>query len=177
MGRTYILFMRYLLPICLFICAPFMAISQDLDGLWKGSIQNDSTHHILQYEILISKQKGKYTGYSHTWFLINDQKFYGIKKIKVHVARDGKIVIEDEALIDNNYPVPLNENVRQLNILDFVATGTESKLDGIFVTNRTREFAPLTGRTILQRVDKSSTSDLVDYLQRSRKGNDFTAIK
>src|SRR6478672_6405739 len=134
MGRTYILIMRYLLPICLFVCAPFMALCQDIDGLWKGTIQNDSTHHILQYEILISKHKGKYTGYSHTWFLINDQKFYGIKKIKVHVAKDGKIVLEDDVLIENNYPVPVNQHVRQLNILDLVIADKAPLLNGIFVT-------------------------------------------
>lgn len=154
-----------------------MALCQDIDGLWKGTILNDSTHHILQYEVLISKQKGKYTGYSHTWFLINDKKFYGIKKIKVHIARDGKVVLEDDALIANNYPIPQNENVRQLNILDLVNTGKEPKLDGIFVTNHTRDFAPLTGRTILQKADESGSSDLVDYLQRRKRGNDIAAAK
>lgn len=169
--------MKYLLPVCLFICAPFFAISQDIDGLWKGTIHNDTTHHVLQYEILISKQKGKYSGYSHTWFLINDQKFYGIKKIKVHIARDGKIVLEDDMLMSNNYPVPQNEGVRQLTVLDLVKADQTASLNGIFVTNRTKEFAPLTGRTYLQKVDLSSESDLVDFLEGKQKQNNFTAVK
>lgn len=174
---TKTLIMKYLLPVCVFICASFTSFCQDIDGLWKGTIHNDTTHHVLQYEILITKNKGKYTGYSHTWFLINDQKFFGIKKIKVRKAGDGKIVLEDDELVSNNYPVPQNEGVRQLNVLDLDYAGNESKLNGVFVTNRTKEFAPLTGRTYLQKVDISSKSDLVDYLQLRGKENNLAVVK
>ncbi|MEO6254641.1 MAG: hypothetical protein ABIO79_15120, partial [Ferruginibacter sp.] len=74
----------------LVLCCPIIAFCQDITGLWKGTIFNDSTKQTLPYEIVISKEKGKLTGYSHTSYVINDKKYYGIKKMNIRVAKDGK---------------------------------------------------------------------------------------
>lgn len=157
-------------------CFPLASMCQDITGLWQGTLYNDSTKQYHQYEIGISKEKGKYTGFSHTWFMIGDKKYYGVKKLKVRIASDGKIVMEDGELVANNYPIAPNKDVRQLNILDFEKAGTETMLKGPFVTNRTKEFLPLTGIVQLKKKHDVSQSDLVPHLQNIMKGEGLTIV-
>lgn len=145
------------------LCCPFTVFCQDITGLWTGTIKNDSTGFTHSYEIGIKKVKGKYTGFTHTWFTIEGKKYYGLKKVSVRIANDGKIVVLDEELVANNYPVAPNKNVRQLNVLTFAG----NQLSGPFVTNRTKEFSPLTGEIQLSRRMDISQSDLVIYLEKA----------
>ncbi|MBS1496425.1 MAG: hypothetical protein JSU03_00745 [Bacteroidetes bacterium] len=166
--------MKYFLPALLFFCSPILVHSQDITGMWKGSIYNDSTHQTLQYEVFISKEKGKYSGLSHTWFLINNVKYYGIKKIKVHIAKDGKIIMQDAELIENDYPPNESREVTQLNVLDFINQGSNITLEGPFVTSHTRAYSTLTGHINLTRVEPSLNTDLGKYLQKN--GLDKTLV-
>ena len=159
------------------LCFPAMAFCQDITGLWKGTMLNDSSKQALEYEIVISKEKGKYSAFSHTWFIINDKKHYGIKKLNVRVARDGKIVLQDTKLVDNNYPVLPLKNVLQLNVLDLVTSGSETMLNGIFVTNSSKDYKGLTGSISIKRVNLLSQSYLMQYLNKNDVDNNFTAGK
>lgn len=153
---------------------PLFALSQDITGLWKGTMYNDSTKTSLPYELLIKKEKGKLTGYTHSWFIIDGKEYYGIKTVKVSVAKDGKIIIKDASLVENNYPVEPDKDVHQLNVLDLVNQNEEDMLDGLFVTNRTREFRELTGHINVKKVNSFTESSLIQYLQR--KGDDKEAV-
>jgi hypothetical protein len=157
-------------------CCPIFAFCQDITGLWKGTMFNDSTKQSLQYEIVITKEKGKLTGYSHTSYVINDKKYYGIKKMNIRVAKDGKIVMQDVKLVDNNYPELPSKNIIQLNVLDLANTGEDASLDGLFVTNRSKDYLSLSGRINIKRVSPLIQSDLVQYLQKNN-GEDLTAVK
>lgn len=163
--------------IIIVLCFPSFIFCQDITGLWKGTMYNDSTKQSLEYEIVISKEKGKYTAYSHTWYVVDDKKYYGIKKINVRVAKDGKIVMQDAKLLEDNYPGPANKNVIQLNVLDLANSGVEASLDGEFVTNRSKGYRALTGHISIKRVNPLTKSDLVQYLQKSSGDNSFTAVK
>ena len=170
--------MKYFLYGIIAICCPFVVAAQDATGLWKGTLYNDSTHQTLDYEVFISKEKGKYTGYSHTWFLINDKKYYGIKKIKVHTAKDGKIILQDEALLENNYPADATDkNVYQLDVLELATVGTEATLNGEFITRRTRQYHELTGHINLTKMSPLAQSSLAAFLQKNGFGNNLTAVK
>src|SRR5690606_38455826 len=72
--------------------------AQDITGLWKGWLYNDSTGLTQKYEIAISEEKGKLFGYSHTWFILEDKQYYGVKKVSIRKS-DGKILIVDDGLI------------------------------------------------------------------------------
>lgn len=139
---------------------------------------NDSTKQTLDYEIAISKVKGKLTGFSHTSYVINDKKYYGIKKITVRVAKDGKIVFQDAKLLENNYDNQQNKNVIQLDVLNLANSGEESFMDGIFVTNRSKEYQALTGRMSIKKVNPSVVqSDLLKYLQKNAEEDNMTVAK
>ncbi|MEO6254022.1 MAG: hypothetical protein ABIO79_11980, partial [Ferruginibacter sp.] len=129
------------------------------------------------YEIVISKEKGKLTGYSHTSYVINDKKYYGIKKMNIRVAKDGKIIMQDVKLVENNYPELPNKKVIQLNVLDLANSGTDASLDGLFVTNRSKDFLALSGHINIKRVNPLSQSELVQYLQKNNGDENLTVVK
>lgn len=156
---------------------PIFAFCQDITGLWKGTMYNDSTQQTTDYEIVITKERGKYSAYSHTSFVVNDKKYFGIKKINVRIAKDGKIVMQDAKFVEENYPGQPNKNVIQLNVLDLVNNADGELLDGLFVTNRSRDFRAITGRINIRRVNPLTQSDLVSYLQKNNSSQDFTVVK
>ena len=155
---------------------PIIVFCQDITGLWTGTMYNDVTKKYLPYEVFISKDKGKYTGYSKTIFSIAGDQYYGIKKMKVDIAKDGKIILLDAGMIKNDYPIE-NKNVRQLNVLDFVSKADETELNGIFVTNQTRIYAEVTGKVNLKRVSAYGESSLMQYLQINNSDKDISAVK
>lgn len=168
--------MKYLLQLIVAICCPMMAFCQDITGLWKGTMYNDSTKQSLEYEVVISKENGKLTGYSHTSYVIDGAKYYGVKKLNIRIAKDGKIVMQDAKWLENNYTGEQQKNVIQLNILDFASSGEQSFLDGPFVTNRTKGHNTLTGRLSLKKEDPlTAQSELKKYLQEN--DNNLTAAK
>ncbi len=138
--------------------------SQDITGLWQGTIYNDTTQQFYKYEIAISEHKGKLSGYSHTWFILDGKQYYGVKKVKVR-KMDGKIIIEDDGLVANNYPVTPAKNIRQLNILTYGESDSSRTLTGPFTTNRTREYRSLTGKIDLKRKKDFQKSSLVPHLE------------
>jgi archaellum component FlaF (FlaF/FlaG flagellin family) len=149
----------------------------DITGLWKGTLYNDTTQMNYQYEIGISKEKGKYVGFSHTWFVLDDKHYYGVKKVSIRIANDGKIIVEDDGLISNNYPVPPNKNVRQLNVLTLDAASPIMTLTGPFSTNRTKEYHVLTGSVSLQRKNDFWQSALIPHLEELGKANDLSFVR
>lgn len=170
--------MKRLVPVLLVLCCPVFAFSQDITGLWKGSLYNDSTSQSLDYEIIISKNKGKYSAYSHTWYLVDNQRYYGIKKLNVRIAKDGKIVMQDVSLKEKNYPVRVHKDAVQLNVLDLSTENNETRLHGIFVTNSTKDHKALTGRIAVTRVNPLLVhSELMPYIQKTNMEASLTAVK
>jgi hypothetical protein len=153
---------RLLIIIALFF--PSVLPAQDITGLWKGTMHNDTTGKDLRYEIAISEKKGKLYGYSHTFFILDDREYYGLKKVKIRKT-DDKIIIEDAELITHNYPIPPAKGVHQLNILTLEIQDSIMRLTGPFTTNRTKEYASLTGNINLKRKNDYYQSALVPHLE------------
>lgn len=170
--------MKALIQIMVVLCCPMMVFCQDITGLWKGTMYNDSTKQSLDYEIVVNKVKGKLIGFSHTSYTANDQKYYSIKKIDVRIARDGKIVFQDAKMLENNYVAQQNKNIIQLDVLDLTNSGEESFMDGIFVTNRSKAFQAFTGRMSIKKVNPLLVqSDLWKYLQKNTEEDNMTVVK
>lgn len=164
------------LLIALFMfCVSSVASAQDITGLWKGTLYNDSTKQYYRYEIGISEEKGKLSGFSHTWFLFDDKQYYGVKKVKVKKT-DGKIIIEDAGLIANNYPESPAKGVRQLNVLELTIKDSIMILSGPFSTNRTKQFSSLTGTVNLERKNDFWQSALVPHMQELGMENELSFV-
>ncbi len=148
----------------------------DITGLWKGTLYNDTTKKYYRYEIGISEEKGRLSGFSHTFFLVDNKEYYGVKKIKIR-KQDGKIIIEDAGLIANNYPESPAKGVRQLNILTLEIKDSVMILSGPFTTNRTKEYSSLTGKINLQRKNDFWQSALVPHLQELGLSEKLSFVK
>lgn len=169
--------MRTILVAIIIACFPLTVFCQDITGLWTGTIKNDSTQETLKYEIFISKNRNKFSGYSQTWFVVNNKTYYGIKKLNIRIAKDGKIVMQDGALLENNYPQSPAKNVIQLNVLNLLPTNNETILDGIFVTNSSKSFVGLTGQVRLKKSESYRESSLLQYLNKSNGENYVSVLK
>ena len=160
---------RFITAAVLFI-SPLFIFSQDIAGLWKGTMYNDVTKQSLPYELLIKKEKNKYTGYSYTRFVVAGEECYGVKKVKISVAKDGKIVILDNGILKNTYPI-LDKKIKQLNVLDLMNQDNDATLDGPFVTNITKQFMEVTGHINVKRVPETTESNLMDYFHKENGGD------
>ena len=155
--------MKYFL---LLLLLPLKPYAQDFTGLWKGTLYNDTTQLTLPYEIAISSNKGKLTGYSYTTFLINGKEYTGLKSIKLKIKND-KLLIEDVDLIYNNYPEAPPKGVRMYSVLNINLTPDSMVLSGLWNTNRTREYLSATGSLYLKRTFEQKGSKLLAKLNSS----------
>lgn len=142
--------MKYLFIIFLF---PLKVFAQDISGVWVGYMYNDTTKENIQYELAISEFDGKPTGYSHTIFMIDNVKNIGVKSVKIK-EKEGHYYIVDEKLIYNNYPEPPAKGVKQFSFLTLSENDSADVLSGIWRTNPTKIYKPLTGTIFLEKKKK-----------------------
>src|SRR5258708_36109492 len=101
------------LSFLLFLLMPLrLSAQEDITGLWKGALYDDSTRQYLPYEIVISGDGNKLTGYSYTVFKGAKGDEIGVKKIWIK-RKDDKIIIEDIYLVTNTYAVAVSKQVRK----------------------------------------------------------------
>ena len=136
------LFIFFLLPLKLF--------SQDITGVWTGTLYNDTTKQYLKYQLAISEDGKKLNGYSYTIFLINGVENIGVKSIKVKKS-GGDFLIEDDKLIYNNYTEPPAKGVRIYSDLVLTQTDSVMMLAGPWKTNRTKVYESITGRISVEK--------------------------
>src|ERR1700749_2926174 len=169
---------RLVILICLLFPVQLFAqssLDRDITGLWKGTLYNDTTGKTLRYEIAISENKGKLSGYTHTFFIIDDKQYYGVKRVKIK-KQNGKLELETAELIADNYPVEPAKGVKQIDMLTLDVQDSIMILSGPFTTTRTREFHPLTGSIKVQRKNDFRQSALVPHLEELGLVNDLSFI-
>jgi len=157
-SRFLIIFFAFFFPALVF------AQEQDLTGLWKGYMYNDTTQLNYKYEIAISESKGKLKGFSHTYFIFEDKEYHVVKKIKFK-KKDDKLIVEDVEMIANNYPLARPKGVHQLTVLNFEMKGNVMILAGLFSTNRTKNFRSVTGYIHVERKSDFRQSALIPHLE------------
>jgi len=161
----------------IFLLLPLKLFSQDVEGVWTGTLYNDTTHRYIPYEIAISESKGKLSGYSHTIFIDeNNRQEIGVKSLKIKRKGD-KILIEDDELIYNNYTSPPPKGVRQYSTLNIMHGDSGLLLIGVFNTNRTKEYASATGSIHLQKKNKILQTKLIPKLEELKLSNSLSFIQ
>lgn len=148
----------------LILLLPIQLYSQNLHGVWTGTIYNDTTKQYIPYEIAITENSGRLSGFSHTSFTENNKEVVGIKSLRIRKKRD-KILIEDDVLLYNNYTEPPPKGVKQYSVLNFTSGPEGEYLIGVFNTNQTKEYASLTGTIRLQKKQNITETKLIPKLE------------
>ena len=65
--------------------------SSDITGLWTGLMYNDTTELSYRYELAISEKNGNFIGYSQTFFILDGQEYFGVKKLRITI--DGNKIL------------------------------------------------------------------------------------
>lgn len=168
--------MKQAISVAIFIFSllPFQHIlSQDITGLWKGSLYNDTTQKYIPYELAISEENGKLSGYSYTVFDIDGKPELGVKKVKIK-RKDNEFIIEDEKLIYNTYTAPPPRGVHQASKLALSMEDTLMVLSGVWQTNRTIKYRPLSGTIRVQRNADFKAAELFKKLEELNQTKDLS---
>ena len=161
----------------IFLLLPLKLFSQDVEGVFTGTIYNDTTHKYIPYEIAISDSKGKLSGFSHTIFVgENNMNEVGVKSLKIKRKGD-KILIQDDQLIYNNYAEPAPKGIRQYSVLNVIQGDSGLLLVGVFNTNRTKEYASLTGTIHLQKKNIITETKLIPKLDEMKLAGSLSFIQ
>ena len=156
---------------------PLKLFSQDITGLWMGSIFNDTTQLTLFYEVAIGESNGKYTAYSYTTFIVNNEPATGVKSLKI-VKQNDHFFFEDIELLYNNYPVAPPKGVKQISSLSFADNANGGELSGKFITTRSRQYGrQVTGTVNLQRKTAYDNDKMIAQLEKLNLLNTLSFYK
>lgn len=141
-----ILFLLFLLPLKLLSQKP------DITGVWKGElIFKDTIVVHLPYEIAVSEEKNKLTGYSRITFHANGRDEFGMQNITIEWKGDD-IIMEDEGFIEHDFSVNPSSRIKKTMIMQLVVSDSEMVMTGTWNTNRTRRFQKAAeGTSVLKR--------------------------
>jgi hypothetical protein len=145
--------MKHFFSIIIFLIFCSMLSSaqqQDITGLWKGEIYVDSTKQYLPYEIAVSENKGKLSGYSRIIFFENGKEEAGFENISLK-WEGNKMIISDEGFFEHSFSSKPSKRVKKEMTLSLEMTDTEMTLKGKWKTNRTRFYLVATGTALLIR--------------------------
>jgi hypothetical protein len=147
--------------IFLIVAFPLHAFPQDFTGVWTGFIFTNNVR--VQYELVISESNNKLTGYSLTVFNINNVENTGVKTMKLKAKR-GKISIEDDDLIFNDY-TQRSKRVVLYSTLSLEEEDSIFVLQGSFFT-RSLDRSSYTGTIRLEKTKTFSEARMVPILKK-----------
>lgn len=162
----------------LILLSPLIFFAQSLTGLWTGALSNDSNtvRKDQSFEIALTEYKGKVYGYSCSEFIVDDELFYIVKRVKGTIVGDMCEVTDDE-IIAYNFKGKLDKNVKVTST--FRRNGSDSAwhLDGTWKTNVTKKYYAVTGKVGLKEEKDMAMSKLFPHLEELNMANDVAFYK
>jgi hypothetical protein len=156
------------------VAFPFILAAQNIHGLWSGTLLNDSTHRTQNFELGLSEYRGKITGYTYTTFINNDTFYYSIKRVRAE-RKDGKLVIQDEEMVGNNFPERSAKHVKQTTTFPLINDSTIDISNGRWTTNQTKIYYSIGGSTAVREQQDEKKSDLLAHLDEANIKTDIVA--
>ncbi len=151
------------LALTLIICTCLSA-QKKVGGFYKGTLFNDSTKMVQQYELALAEYRGKIMGYSYVTFVVNDTFYYGIRKIKAKIIGDS-LIVEDDKMIANNFPESPAKHVNRTVIIPFNGHDSLVSINGRWTTNKTKFYYAVPGAVEASKSGDSSQSTLFAHLK------------
>ncbi|MGZ3922682.1 MAG: hypothetical protein ACXVBJ_02860 [Flavisolibacter sp.] len=144
--------------------ATSLSAQKKVGGFYKGTLFNDSTKMVQQYELALAEYRGKIMGYSYVTFVVNDTFYYGIRKIKAKVEGDN-LIVEDDKMIANNFPESPAKHVNRTVTIPFNGQDSLTSIDGRWKTNQTKFYYAVPGSVEAKKSSDSSSSALFAHLK------------
>ena len=151
------------LAITVMICTCVSA-QKKVGGFYKGTLFNDSTKMVQQYELALAEYRGKIMGYSYVTFVVNDTFYYGIRKIKAKIIGDS-LMVEDDKMIANNFPESPAKHVNRIVTIPFNGQDSLVSINGRWKTNKTKFYYAVPGSVEASKSSDSSRSTLFAHLR------------
>jgi len=140
----------FLLLVFLFPLKLFAQQDIDITGVWKGQLFDDTTSQYIPYEIAISENNGKLSGYSYAVFKGDSVDEIGVKTLKIWKKAD-KIIIQDVDLISNNYSIAPPKRLKKLIEATLTIKDSIMTIAGKWRTNWIKGYHPVTGSIEIKR--------------------------
>ncbi len=162
-----------------FILFPFQLFAQadpnekDITGLWKGTVITPELN--LPYELIITRQNGVLTGYSHTTFTVRGEEIVSVKKVSVRFKND-KIIIEDDDMLFNNFREEAPKKIKQTNKLTLEESGKVWRLYGSFEARAVRMLKPAEGTVELEKKESPADTKLYAKLGELNLSNTISFV-
>jgi hypothetical protein len=147
----------------LLICISSSA-QKKVGGFYSGTLFNDSTKMVQQYELALAEYRGKVMGYSYVTFVVNDTFYYGIRKIKAKIEGDS-LIVEDDKMIANNFPESPAKHVNRTVTIPFNGQDSLISINGRWTTNKTKIYYAVPGSVEATKSSDSSGSALFAHLK------------
>src|SRR5882757_5398835 len=154
------IFVLFLLPLQLF--------SQDLSGIWVGTIATSQIQ--MPFELAINQDM---TGYSMITFMFKGAEKIAVKKITM-IRKDSIFTISDDKLIYNNFTAR-SRNIKTFCELSIKMVDNTMVLSGLFHT-RTRDLRAgdedlSTGTITIQKQNNQARTKLISKLDSLKLSN------
>jgi hypothetical protein len=150
----------------LFLFVPLQIFSQDITGIWTGYMRTAGDN--LPYELVISKNNEKLSGYSLMIFSVNGNPNTGVKSIKLK-NKNGDLFVEDDELVYNDYSGP-TRHIKIISELFLSEKDSVMTLTGKFVTRtvdfRAKDDSRYTGTIELVKQRNSAQTKLIQLLNK-----------
>ena len=150
---------------------PLGGFAQDVTGLWTGYIS--SMGNQLPYDLVITRNEDKFSGYSLTTFTIEGVENTGMKSMKIKVKKD-KVTIEDDELIDDNYSTK-SKRVMVWSVLSLSIQDTVAYLTGTF-NSRSYNNPSYKGTIHLRRKKNYTANKLMARLTQLGRVNELSFL-
>src|SRR5215510_9693797 len=160
----------------LILAFPFSLLAQNIHGIWSGTLVNDSTHRVQDFELGLSEYRGKITGYTYTTFINNDTFYCSVKRIKAErVGRN--LVVEDVEMVWNNFPEKAAKHVKQTTTFPLINDSTIDITKGRWSTNQTKKYYSIGGSAAVREKKDDEESELIAHLQELNVKTDVAVKK
>ncbi len=144
-----------------FLLLPISSFAQDITGVWKGTFYVDSTRQTCQFQLTISEEKGKLTGYSRLEFLQDSVKQIVFREQSITLQND-RVIIEDDKQLKKASTVAQPGELRKVMTMQLVSGPQKMLMSGSWITNKTKRFLTATGTA---QIEKSTDYALTEIFQ------------
>lgn len=137
--------------------------SQNVAGVYKGTMEVDSPKNTINFELTLKQKKGKIYGYCYRLFIMGDTVYYNLVKVSGRISGN-QLIVDDERSVSNNFEVSTRGiKTRFFFKLDDIKD-TADVLPGEWMTSFWKDYQQLTGQIVIVREKDYKSTQLYSRL-------------